>query len=104
MYPAASGEAIAHTFAGEGAKIVLVDLERMKTELDGMVQAIQQKGGDATALAADATDAGQRDQMIADMVSRWGSLDILVNSVGFRGPNGAVHEITEDEWDRQLCP
>ena len=96
------GEAIAHTFAGEGAKIVLVDLEKMEPELDGVVQAIGQKGGEAVAMTADATDAAQVDRMVADVVSRLGRLDILVNSVGFRGPMVQVHEITEEEWDAVL--
>ena len=96
------GEAIAHTFAAEGAKIVLVDLERTKTELDGVVQAIQQKGDEAVAMTADATDFAQVQRMVTDVVDRYGSLDILVNSVGFRGPMVEVHEITEEEWDAVL--
>ena len=39
------GEAIAHTFAREGANIVLVDLEKMKLQLDEVAQAINRKGG-----------------------------------------------------------
>ncbi len=96
------GEAIAHTFAGEGAKIVLVDLEKMKPELDSVTCAIQEKGGEAMALTADATDSAQVNKMVADVVSKWGRLDILVNSVGFRGPMVQVHEITEEEWDAVL--
>lgn len=96
------GEAIAHTFAREGAQIALVDLERTKTDLDAVVQAIQQKGGDVTAMTVDATDFAQVERMVADVVDRWGSLDILVNSVGFRGPMVQVHEITEEEWDQVL--
>ncbi len=96
------GEAIAHTFAREGAKIILVDLEKTKPELDGVVRAIRRNGGEATALTADATDAAQVERMVADVVSRWGRLDILVNSVGFRGPMVPVHEITEEDWDAVL--
>ncbi|MDE0028615.1 MAG: SDR family NAD(P)-dependent oxidoreductase [Deltaproteobacteria bacterium] len=96
------GEAIAHTFAREGAKIALVDLERTKTELDGVAQAIREKGGEAVAITADATDLAQVERMVADVVARWGRLDILVNSVGFRGPMVQVHEITEEEWDNVL--
>ena len=42
------GETIALTFAQEGASIVLVDLEKMKPELDGVAQEIARKGGRAT--------------------------------------------------------
>ena len=88
------GEAIAHTFAGEGAKTVVVDLERTSTELDGVVQAIRENRGEATTLAADATDAAKEDRMVSDVVSWWGSLEILVSSVGCRRPMVQVHEIT----------
>jgi NAD(P)-dependent dehydrogenase (short-subunit alcohol dehydrogenase family) len=41
------GAAIAHTFSQEGASLILVDLEKMKRELDAVAQAISQKGGKA---------------------------------------------------------
>ena len=53
------GETIAHTFSNEGAGIVLVDLERMKTELNGVVHAVNQKGGKACAITADCSDDRQ---------------------------------------------
>ncbi len=96
------GEGIARTFAGEGAKIALVDLQRTKTELDAVAQSIRENHGEAVAMTADATDLGQVERMVADVVARWGRLDILVNSVGFRGPMVEVHEITEEEWDNVL--
>ncbi len=96
------GETIAHTFAGEGARIALVDLDKMKPQLDGVVRDLEQKGGEAVAVTADATDEAQVNRMVADVVGRWGRLDILVNSVGFRGPMVQVHEITEAEWDAVL--
>ena len=53
------GETIANTFAQEGASIVLVDLEKMKPQLDGVVQEITRKGGSAIAVVADCTDDRQ---------------------------------------------
>ncbi|MGH7826722.1 MAG: SDR family NAD(P)-dependent oxidoreductase [Candidatus Binatia bacterium] len=96
------GETIAHTFAQEGASIVLVDLEKMKAQLEGVAQAINQQGGRAIAAVADCTDDRQVNAMIDETVRRWGKIDILVNSAGFRGPLVPVHEITEQEWDSVL--
>ena len=76
------GETIAHTFAQEGASIVLVDLEKMKPQLDGVVQEIIRKGGSAIAIVADCTDDRQVNQMVDETVRRWGKIDILVNSAG----------------------
>lgn len=96
------GEAIACTFAREGARVALVDLEKARPQLDGVVRGVTQQGGDAVAMTADATDESQVNRMVADVLRRWGRLDVLVNSVGFRGPMVPVHEITEAEWDAVL--
>ena len=96
------GEAIAHTFAAEGASIVLVDLEKMKPLLDGVAQSITQKGGKAIAIVADCADDRQVNQMVDETVHRWGKIDILVNSAGLRGPLVPVQDIAEQEWDSVL--
>jgi len=93
------GAAIAETFAREGAAIVLVDLEKMKTQLDGVVQAISQQGAQAVAITADCTDAAQVDRMVDETVRRYRKIDILVNSAGLRGPLVPVQEISEQEWE-----
>jgi 3-oxoacyl-[acyl-carrier protein] reductase len=93
------GEAIARKFASEGARIVIVDLERMKSESDQIFRDIKQAGGTALALAADCTDAAQVDRVAQETVRSFGSVDILVNSAGLRGPLVPVHEISEQEWD-----
>lgn len=93
------GEAIAHSFAREGAKIVLVDLEKMKSQLDGVAQAIEQKGGQAMTITADCTDDAQVNKVVGETVRRWERIDILINSAGLRGPLVPVQEISEKEWD-----
>ena len=93
------GEAIAHTFSREGARIVLVDLEKMKPQLDGVAQTITEKGGQVVALTADCTDDAQVKRIVDETVRRFGKIDILVNSAGLRGPLVPVQEISEQEWD-----
>src|SRR6185295_6600430 len=93
------GETIAHTFSKEGATIVLVDLERMKTELDTVANAVKQKGGKAIALTADCSDDRQVNTLVDEIVRRFGKIDVLINSAGFRGPLVAVTEISEKEFD-----
>ena len=96
------GEAIAHTFAREGASLVLVDLETMKSELDGVARSISQAGGRAIPFVADCTDDRQVIAMVDETVRRLGKIDILINSIGYRGPLVPVQEITEQEWDDVL--
>ena len=62
------GETIAHTFSNEGASIALVDLEKMKTELNGVVHAVNQKGGKACAITADCSDDRQVNTLVEEIV------------------------------------
>jgi NAD(P)-dependent dehydrogenase (short-subunit alcohol dehydrogenase family) len=96
------GETIARTFAQEGAAVALVDLAKMKSELESIAQEISQKGGKAIAIVADCTDDTQVKKMVDETVRRWGKIDILVNSAGLRGPLVPVQDITEEEWDTVL--
>ncbi|MDH3446299.1 MAG: SDR family oxidoreductase [Deltaproteobacteria bacterium] len=96
------GEAIAHTFAREGSSLVLVDLETMKAKLDGVNQAITQAGGRAITIVADCTDDRQVNTMVDETVRQFGKIDILINSIGYRGPLVPVPDITEQEWDDVL--
>jgi NAD(P)-dependent dehydrogenase (short-subunit alcohol dehydrogenase family) len=97
------GEAIGRTFAREGAKVVLVDLAKMKPELDATARAITQLGGQALAISADCTDDAQVNRMVDQTLLRWGKIDILVNSAGLRGPLVPVQDISEQEWDSVLA-
>jgi 3-hydroxybutyrate dehydrogenase len=96
------GEAIAHTFAQEGASLLLVDVEKMKPQLDAVTQAINQAGGKAAAMIADCTDERQVNALLDETVKRFCRIDILINSIGFRGPLVPVQEISEQEWDDVL--
>ena len=93
------GETIAHTFSKEGATLILVDLEKMKAELDGVAQSVNQNGGKAIALTADCSNDQQVNNWVDDTVRRFGKIDILINSAGFRGPLVAVTEISDKEFD-----
>ena len=93
------GETIARTFADEGASVVLVDLPKMKSELEKIVDSIKQHGGKARAFTVDCTDPAQVDGLVDDTVGQSGRIDILVNSAGLRGPLVPVHEISDQEWD-----
>jgi NAD(P)-dependent dehydrogenase (short-subunit alcohol dehydrogenase family) len=97
------GAEIARTFSRAGAGITLVDLERMKPEMDQLVSEITANGGKAAVIAADCSDERQVNRMVEDTVRRWGKIDILVNSAGLRGPLVPVQDISEAEWDAVLA-
>ncbi len=96
------GAAIANTFSKEGASLVLVDLEKMKPQLDGVAQAIIENGGKAATITADCSDDRQVNALVDETVRRFGKVDVLVNSAGFRGPLVPVTDISEQEFDEVI--
>lgn len=90
---------IAVLFAKNGAKILLADIDE-EAALRTQKKIIDQ-GGEATAFVTDvATEEGCKNTIEAT-VKNYGSIDIVVNSVGISG-RGMVTEITEKIWDRVL--
>ncbi len=59
-------------------------------------------GGDALGLALDITSRASADDAVATVVEHFGGLDVVVNNAGVTIV-GAVHEIGEDDWDRELA-
>jgi NAD(P)-dependent dehydrogenase (short-subunit alcohol dehydrogenase family) len=74
----------------------------MKSQLDRVVQTIDRQGGKAAAITADCSDDPQVNALVDEIIRRFGKIDVLVNSAGFRGPLVPVQEISEKEWDDVL--
>jgi 3-oxoacyl-[acyl-carrier protein] reductase len=51
-------------------------------------------------LAADVTDPGAAERIVAECSDRFGQLDILVNNAG-TSRSRSLDELTDDEWDEQ---
>lgn len=76
------GREIARGLAAAGA-VVMVN-SRAAASVDAVCRAIADDGGQAHACAFDVADDAARERAFADIDSRWGRLDILVNNVGMR--------------------
>jgi NAD(P)-dependent dehydrogenase (short-subunit alcohol dehydrogenase family) len=98
-----NGRATAILLAREGAKVVVADRNRAAAE--ATVRAIQQEGGDATALQADATKDAEVRGLVEATVARYGRLDILHTNVGASITLGDAppDEITEEVLDRSFA-
>lgn len=90
------GGAIAFRYAREGAKLALADIVAETAE--SRVREINSMGGDAFAIATDATNKDSVRQMIHTTLVRWGRIDILVNVAGGADRKPVV-EMTETDWD-----
>jgi len=89
------GKAIAETFAREGARVVLADVNRETAQM-----AARAIGNNAIAVRCDVTKKAEISAAIAETLSAFGGLDILVNNAGATHLNKPVLEIGEEEYDR----
>ncbi|MBM4443617.1 MAG: SDR family oxidoreductase [Candidatus Rokubacteria bacterium] len=93
------GAAIARRFAGEGARVAIVE----KEAAGGAVgDAITRDGGEAIAIQCDVTVPDAVRTAVAAVVTRWGRVDVLVNNAGWFPGIKPTEQITLEEWDTVL--
>ena len=89
------GAEIARTFAREGAKVVLLDLNK-----GGVQDVAAAIGPEALALAGDVTSARDVSAAVEASRARHGRLDIVVNNAGWTHRNRPLLEVSEAEFDK----
>lgn len=95
------GRAISGAFAAEGAAVVVA--ARTLSRLNEVVEEIKAKGGRAMAVPTDISDEKQVQNMVAQALSEYGRVDILVNNSGVGGPTAAVVDMDVGEWNKVLA-
>jgi len=93
------GKAIVLTFAREGAKVALVDVDR--DQLDLVKDEISKNKGEALSLPCDITQSPQVKEMVNQVQEAFGRVDILVNNAGIIR-RGTIETVTEEDWDRVI--
>jgi NAD(P)-dependent dehydrogenase (short-subunit alcohol dehydrogenase family) len=94
------GEAIALTFAREGAHVAVIDVniedaEKVSQKIIGM-------GGRALPFKADVSNQDQVNGMVKKTVKEFGTIDILVNNAGIGGCSRLVKDMPEESWDQVM--
>lgn len=90
------GEGIAKTFAREGAKVAIVDIN-----LDGAKRVAAEIGSAAIAIKADVTSQADTEAAVKAAAELGGGrLDIVINNAGWSHKNKPIMEVTEDEFDK----
>ncbi|MCY1358879.1 4-formylbenzenesulfonate dehydrogenase TsaC1/TsaC2 [compost metagenome] len=92
------GEGIAHTFAREGASVLVADLREDAAER--VAAAIREAGGQARAVRADVSRGDDTEAMREAALAAFGDVHVVVNNAGTTHRNKPILEITEDEFDR----
>ena len=110
------GRAIATRLAREGADVVVTDipqsLDAIRPDdrqegwegLPSVVREIEAAGRQSLGLFSDVSDSAQVDQMVGQVLERFGQIDILVNNAGSRPGRDRVPvvELEEDAFDEVM--
>jgi NAD(P)-dependent dehydrogenase (short-subunit alcohol dehydrogenase family) len=95
-----NGKATAVLFARQGARVAGFDVDAAAAAETRRL--IEGEGGACTTARCDATSGAEVAAFVADVVARFGRVDVLVNNVGRSEPGGPV-ELDEATWDEQLA-
>ncbi len=93
------GEASARLFAREGARLVLVDLER--EPLEKLTSELETSGTIVLDVAGDVSHALVCKSIIQRAMAQFGRLDILFNNAGIV-LDGSLVECTEGDWQKTM--
>ncbi len=93
------GKAIATTFAKEGARPILFDVNAKKGL--AAVQEINDLGYFATFIQCDVSSKKDIERAVEQAVAQCGDIDILVNNAGILHST-EIEDITEEEWNKIL--
>ncbi len=95
------GKAIALAFSSEGAALVLAS--RNLANLEAVASEVKGRGGQAIALKTDVADESRVKEMVAQTLSEYGRVDILVNNSGIAGPTAAVVDLKLEDWNQTIA-
>jgi meso-butanediol dehydrogenase / (S,S)-butanediol dehydrogenase / diacetyl reductase len=91
----ALGAAVAHQLAGEpDTDLVLSDVS--EASLAATVAGL----GAVETVLADVSDLAQVEAVVARATERFGRLDVMVQNAGVLSPNGRIHNLATEDWER----
>ena len=93
------GRAIVLKLAGEGASVTIADIDlnsakKVAAEVKGL-------GGTSIAVKTDVSKSQDVSHMVEQTLSRFGTIDILVNDAAV-GEGALVQDLTEELWDKVI--
>lgn len=93
------GRSIAERLCAAGAKVACVDVS--PETLAQTVAALNQAGGTAEAYTCDVTNSDRVNEVVEQVVQKWGGLHILVNNAGITRDT-MVMRMKDEQWDAVL--
>jgi len=95
------GRASAVTFAGEGAKVIVADVDVNSGE--ATAHQIEEAGGNSAFVKADVSQQTEVEAMVNKAIEIYGRLDCAFNNAGIEGTLAIpIAEYAEEVWDRVI--
>ena len=93
------GRELAKQLAASGASVVLADINEARAK-EGAAQ-IAQRGGSATAIRVDVTDAQSVQALVEGTAAKFGRIDYLFNNAG-TAIGGEIRDLSLEAWRRVI--
>lgn len=93
------GKSIAETFANEGAKIAIIDIN--EEALQEVQSEFKEKGINILAIQANVVKTDEVEAAMEQVIGEFGSLDILVNNAGIIRDN-LLFKMRDSDWDQVI--
>ena len=90
------GRATAELFIGEGAKVLINDIDGDVAE-----QAAGEIEGETAVFAGDLTKPGVPDELVAKANDAFGQVDIVVNNAGYTW-DGVIHKMSDEQFQAMI--
>jgi 3-oxoacyl-[acyl-carrier protein] reductase len=90
------GRAIALSFAEQGAKVIVNDVDERAAS--SVVNEINENGGESLPFVGSVAEAEQAEGLVSTAVKHFGTVNILINNAAIIRPN-MIHKMSDEEWD-----
>jgi NAD(P)-dependent dehydrogenase (short-subunit alcohol dehydrogenase family) len=93
------GAVLSRQFAGEAdTDVVLSDVS--ESSLEATVNGLPTSPGAVETLRADVGEVADVEAVVGRAVERFGRLDVLISNAGVLSPNGRIHNLATEDWER----
>lgn len=93
------GAAVSRQLGGEpDTDLVLSDVSA--PSLDATVAGLAAGAGSVETVLADVSEFADVESVVTRAVERFGRLDVLISNAGVLAPNGRIHNLATEDWER----